>query len=169
MPKAIPDSSVVINLAGIQRLTLLREFHDPVVVPPAVVQEVVEEGQGQPGSGELKAALNDGWISVQEPVNEALVKALKRNLGDGESEVIALGTESDDAVLLLDDKEARVAARDLGLRQTGIVGVLLRAKLTGRIESLSDELGRLRNDMGFWLNDALVARILVEAEEKDKV
>lgn len=167
MPKAIPDSSVVINLAGIERLTLLREFHDPVVVPPAVVQEVVEEGQGLPGSSELKAALKGGWISVQAPVNEALVTALKRNLGDGESEVIALGTESDDAVLLLDDKEARVAARDLGLRQTGIVGVLLRAKLTGRIESLSDELGRLRNDMGFWLDDELVARILVEAGEKE--
>lgn len=46
-------------------------------------------------------------------------------------------------MLLLDDYEARRIARSLGLKVTGIVGILLRAKREGKIESLKEEIERL--------------------------
>ncbi len=165
MPTAIPDSSVIISLAGIDRLSLLREFNESVVVPPAIVQEVIEEGRGQPGSSELRVAMNDGWVKVETPKNKALVSTLKTTLGEGESEVIALGTELEDALVLLDDKAARASARELDLRQTEIVGILLRAKHLGKIESISKELERLRNVVGFRLSETFITKILKEAGE----
>jgi predicted nucleic acid-binding protein len=166
MPTAIPDSSVIISLAGIDRLRLIGELNDLVVVPPAVVREVIEEGKGQTGSEELRRAIEDGWIKVVDgPKNKALVAALKANLGDGESEVIALGTEIEDAIVLLDDKSARTSAGELELKKTGIVGILLRAKRLGKIESISTELEKLRRDVGFRLSETIVAKILAQSGE----
>jgi hypothetical protein len=165
MPTAIPDSSIVIALSGIGRPRLIEELHGRVVVPPAVVREVVVEGRGQPGSEDLRLAIDEGRVEVVEPRNRALVAALQANLGDGESEVIALGTEIEGAVVLLDDRAARAAARRLGLGQTGLVGVLLRAKRAGRIDSMSKELERLRSEVGFRLSPEIAARVLAESGE----
>lgn len=52
-----------------------------------------------------------------------------------------------------------------GLWKTGVVGVLIRAKREGRISSLKDELDRLREDTGFWIDDLLYAQVLKEAGE----
>jgi uncharacterized protein len=49
MPGAISDSSTLMHVSMIGRLGLLREFFGEVLVPPAVCQEVVEEGQGRGG------------------------------------------------------------------------------------------------------------------------
>lgn len=165
MPTAIPDSSVLISLAAIGRFHLVEGQNERVVVPPAVMREVVAEGQGYPGSEQLRTAVEEGRIEVEIPKNRALVAALKTRLGDGESEVIALGTEMKDALVLLDDKAARASARELELKQTGIVGILLRAKHRGEIESMQSELKKLRDEVGFRLSGAIVAKILAECGE----
>ena len=46
-----------------------------------------------------------------------------------------------------------------------MVGVLIRAKREGRISSLKDELDRLREDAGFWIDDRLYEQVLKEAGE----
>jgi len=165
MPEAIADSSVLILLAGIDRIGLLERYHRRVMVSPAVVREVVEEGKGQPGSAELQSAIDDGWISVRQPADRALVTTLQRDLGDGEAESIALGTELPDAVVLLDDSDARSRARALGLETAGVVGLLIRARKDGTIDSLSRELERLRTEMGFWISEDLVKQALAEVGE----
>ncbi len=165
MPGAIADSSVVMNLGGIGRLELLRDFHRPLFVTPAVVREVVEEGRGKPGAAELEAAIEEGWITVKEPNDEALVATLMMDLGDGEAECIALAVEMSDKLVLVDDDEARSRARALNLRRAGVLGVLMLAKREGIITSLAVELKRLREEMGFWLADDVVSRALEEAGE----
>ena len=52
-------------------------------------------------------------------------------LGPGETEVLALGMEHRDAILIIDDAVARQAAGMLGLRFTGTLGLLIDAKKTG--------------------------------------
>jgi hypothetical protein len=163
---AIPDSSVLICLSAIDRMDLIVDLHDSVVVPPAVVREVVEEGAGQPGSEDLRRAIDAGRVRVAEPANRALVAALSATLGDGESEVIALGTEMAGSVAILDDRAARAAARRLGLVQTGLVGVLLRAKRLGRLDSVSRALDRLRDEAGFRLSLEIVSKVLAECGER---
>ncbi len=76
MPGAVSDSSTLIHLAKIGRLSLLREYHEKICIAPAVWKEVVEEGQNWPGSSEVKEGRRSGWIDVVIPANQALVRFL---------------------------------------------------------------------------------------------
>lgn len=93
-----------------------------------------------------------------------LKKALNSFLNEGESEAIALALQEEADLILLDDYEAREFARIYGLKITGIIGILLKAKYMGRISSLSDNLENLR-ETGFWLNEDLRSQILRDAGE----
>ncbi|RQW80597.1 MAG: hypothetical protein EHM14_04345 [Methanothrix sp.] len=53
----------------------------------------MEEGQGKPGSSEIRDARESGWIEVTAPHNGPLVQLLQRELNKGESETIALAVE----------------------------------------------------------------------------
>jgi hypothetical protein len=46
MPVVVCDSSTLIHLARINRITFLKDFYGKIVVAPAVWKEVVDEGQG---------------------------------------------------------------------------------------------------------------------------
>ena len=61
MPLAVSNSSPLIHLSLIGRISLLRRFSE-VVIPPAVWQEVVEQG-GSPlsRSSRLRIAIPLGW------------------------------------------------------------------------------------------------------------
>jgi len=78
---------------------------------------------------------------------------------------VALAVECRAEVVFLDEAEARKAAEIYGLRKAGVVGILLRAKLEGRISSLRSDLDRLRTEAGFRLSDVIYRRILREAGE----
>lgn len=155
MPAAVSDSSTLIHLAAVGRLVLLRGFYDQVMVPPAVWKEVVEEGRGRPGTEEVKEAARAGRLKVIPPINEALVRLLKRDLDAGEAEAIALALEAGAEVILLDESDARAAAGMYGLSKTGVVGLLIRARLEGKIVSLGHELDQLRRQAGFWIAEDL--------------
>ncbi len=166
MQEAISDSSTLIHLAGIGRLELLKEFYERILITPAVWKEVVEAGKERPGAREVKEAHKSGWIEVITPSNESVVRLLERELHKGESEAIALGIERRPAVILLDELEARSVADVYGLRKTGVIGILIRAKLEGKVASLREELDRLRCEAGFWIGDELYWQALkVVAEE----
>ncbi|MFZ1640547.1 MAG: DUF3368 domain-containing protein [Candidatus Contendobacter sp.] len=51
------------------------------------------------------------------------------------------------------------------LKMTGILGILLRARKSGKIASLSEKLDALRNTR-FWLSVGLTDRLLREAGER---
>jgi len=165
MPAVISNTSSLIHLAAIGRLTLLREFYDDITIPPAVWQEVVEEGKGRAGAVEVKDARSAGWLSVVTPTDRALLSLLKRDLDDGEAEAIALAVGMGADLILLDESDARQEAGRLGLAKTGVVGILLRAKLEGKIPSLRHELDRLRRDGHFWIDGELYQRVIAEAQE----
>ncbi len=48
--KVVCNASPLINLARIGQLALLPRIFGRILVPEAVWQEVVEDGQGQPGA-----------------------------------------------------------------------------------------------------------------------
>jgi len=83
---------------------------------------------------------------------------------DCEAEALVLALEESADLILLDDYEARRVARSFGLSVTGTVGILIRAKREGKVESLKDEIEKLMKT-GFWLNRELHERILEESRE----
>jgi len=125
----------------------------------------VIEGRNRPGALEVERAREAGWIEVQSPQNRDLVKSLQRDLDQGEAEANALAVERKAAVVFLDETDARRVADIYGLHKTGVIGVLIRAKREGRISSLKDELDRLRENAGFWIDDRLYEQVLKEAGE----
>ena len=166
MLEAISDSSTLIHLAGIGRLELLKEFYGKILITPTVRKEVVEEGEERPGAREVKEAYKSGWIEVVIPGNESIVRLLERELHRGESETIALAIERHPEVIFLDELEARRVANVYGLHKTGVIGILIRARLEGRVTSLREELDRLRSKAGFWIGDEIYWRAL-KAVAKD--
>ena len=162
----ICDSSSLIHLAGIGRLGLLRDLYGKLIVPTAVWREVVEEGKGRPGVVEVQEARSAGWIEVKPATQEFLLKSLKQELDAGEAEVICLAVELKASLVLLDETEARRVAGLYELKKTGAVGVLIRARLDGKLEALRPELDKLRNEAGFWLEEGLYRQALAAVGEE---
>lgn len=166
MRGAICDSSTLIHLAGIGRLELLKEFYETILITPAVWNEVVEEGKERLGAREVREANSTGWIEVIAPDNESVVRLLECELHKGEAETIALAIEQQSEVILLDELEARRVADVYGLRKTGVIGILIRAKLEGRVASLREELDRLREEADFWVGDEIYWQALKAVAEE---
>ncbi|MCA6214183.1 DUF3368 domain-containing protein [Thermococcus bergensis] len=157
----VSDSTPLIHLAKIGRLELLREFFGEIIIPEAVYRECVLEG-GE--SEDARAIKNAGWIKVEKISDERLKRTLMLELDEGESETIVLALEKNAELILIDDYDGREVARVLGLRVVGTIGILLRAKFQGRIESLKEELEKLKAT-GFWLSEELYEKVLREAGE----
>ena len=68
-------------------------------------------------------------------------------------------------LLLIDEREGRIVARQAGLRVRGVPGILLRAKAQGEIPSVKTEIEALRNRAGFFVAPRLEAEILRNAGE----
>jgi len=67
--------------------------------------------------------------------------------------------------LLIDEREGRTLARQLGLPVTGVLGVLLRAKRKQQIEAVKPEIEALRRVARFFIAPALEAAVLADAGE----
>ncbi|HZF13631.1 MAG TPA: DUF3368 domain-containing protein [Thermoanaerobaculia bacterium] len=161
----IVDSSTLIHLSAIGRLTLLKDLYGKLTVPPAVWSEVVEQGKNRTGVAELQAALCEEWLEILAPGNEPLLRSLRHELDEGEAAVIALAVQHQASLVLLDEVEARRIAADFSLEKTGAIGVLIRAKLEGRIGSLRVELDKIRTEAGFWIEESLYQKVLQAAGE----
>lgn len=158
----VSNSSPIIHLAKIDQLSLLPDFFGELIIPPAVYQECITDGKGRPEVVKIKRA---SWLRVVQVANQNLVRLLNADVDRGEAEAIALALETQASLILLDDADAREKARLYHLKMTGLLGILLRARKSGKIALLSKMLDALRNT-GFWLNARLTDRLLHEAGEK---
>jgi len=160
MASVISDSSTLIHLAKIDQLDLLRKFFGKVTIPPAVWLEVVEEGKGRPGAIGVQTARDAGWIQIQNPTDIRLLQILRSELDQGEAEALTLALEIGASLVLIDESEGRRIATLYNLPKTGVIGVLIRAKREGHLQSLRHELDRLRGEGGFWIAESLYVRAI---------
>ncbi len=140
MSDIICDTSPIQYLHQIGKLSLLRELAGKVIVPPHVVREL-EAGR------ELGINLPDihifSWIEVRSPLSIVALPLVK-DLGPGETQVLALALELSDVVVILDDNLARQTARSLEIPLIGTLGVLLNAKRAGIIPEIATILEQLQ-------------------------
>ena len=160
MPDVICNTSPLQYLHQAGVLELLPALAGQVYVPEAVVAELRE---GQRRNVLLPTLEELSWLTVR-PVRDRTLLPLVTNLGNGEKEVLALGLETQDALLLLDDRDARRYARALELEITGTLGLLLRAKERGILDAVRPVLDRLQA-LGFRLNARTRQMVLKSASE----
>ena len=163
MPLVVSNSSPIINLAIIGRLDLLRKFFGMIYVPEAVWQEVVIDGSDNDEVDEIKKA---GWILVEKVNDFNLSLALQQDLDKGEGEAIALAIEKKAHSMLGEETDAREVADIYKINKTGVLGILILAKLRNEIPSLKREIENLRKKADFWLKDSLIAEALEKVGEK---
>lgn len=163
---AVSNTSPVLNLAIINRLALLREQFGEIWVPSAVIEEL-RLGEELPGSHAVREAREAGWLQVGEVKDRSLVQVLQRDLDGGEAEAIALALQMKAEWTLLDERDARKVAKSLGLRVTGLLGIVLRARREGKLPSLQAVMGELRERAGFHIDAELAADLLQESGEKN--
>ena len=161
----VSNTSPVLNLAIVGRLSLLRKQFREILIPPAALEEL-RVGEDLPGSQNVREAIEGGWLRVEELKDRTLVQVLERDLDRGEAEAIALALKVKAEWVLLDEKEARGIAKDLGLKVTGILGILLRAWREGDLLSLQREMEALREKAGFRIGQALFIELVKESGEK---
>ena len=159
----VSNTSPILNLAIIGKLELLRNQCQQILIPPAVLCEL-RVNEDLPGAIVIREALSAGWVQIMEPENQFLTKALQRYLDVGESEAISLSLQVGASLLLLDEKDARSAAKDFGLRVAGVLGVLCRAKCQGNKISLKETMDTLRAICGFRIDDKLYTEIISKYE-----
>ncbi|NEP82188.1 MAG: DUF3368 domain-containing protein [Okeania sp. SIO3C4] len=85
-------------------------------------------------------------------------------LDEGEAEAIALFCELPSEALLLDEKNARRIAKQMGLPVLGTVGILIWAKQSGLISTLKEQLDALKVQ-GFRLSQLVYQEALRKVGE----
>ena len=128
---AVSNTSPISNLACIGRLDLLRVQFGEIWIPPAVEDELLQIPMATVRDT-IDVARQDGWLTVRPATEASLIRLLTVDLHQGEAEAIALAVEIKTDRLLIDEKEGRAMARQLGLQVTGVIGVLLRGKKMDR-------------------------------------
>lgn len=163
MPAVICNTSVLQYLHQIDRLDLLSALFGQVQIPRAVAAELDE---GKRRNVSLPTLVDLSWVTVR-PVRDRTLLPLVTSLGDGEKEVLALGLEETDALLVLDDRNARRYAIAAGLEVTGTLGILVLAKECGLIDSIRPALDRLQ-ELQFRLSAPTRQMVLNLAGEERK-
>jgi predicted nucleic acid-binding protein len=160
----VSNTSPVLNLAIIGQLALLRAQFGQIWIPPPVLKELRSE-EDLPGSSAVREAREAGWLRVEEVKDRLLVQVLRRDLDEGEAETIALALQVKAEWTLLDQREGRRIAKSLGLKVTGVLGILLRARREGKLPSLQMAMEQLREKAGFRIGAELFADLLRESGE----
>lgn len=153
--RVVSDSSPLIALARIQQLDLFPAIFESVLIPPAVASEIA-----------LSVPVVPPWLQVRVLAELRIQPPLRRRLGDGEREAIALALELEAHRIVLDDLPARRVANAAGLNVVGTLGILLGAKRAGLIKLLRPELDNLLRT-SFFLSPQLYNRLVKESGEEN--
>jgi predicted nucleic acid-binding protein len=147
----ISDTSCLLAFYDIGEMPLLHKMYGEIVTTSTVQREF---GHPLPP-----------WIVVREP-SEEFVRSVRMQftLDPGEITAIALALSIPESTLIIDEVAGRRAASQLGIRMTGTLGILLKAKKQGVISSIRPLIQKLRS-VKFWMSESLIREILIEADE----
>lgn len=150
MKVIIADTSCLIIYDSINQLEILRDTFVELIVTDEVAEEFGDK-------------LPD-WISIRHITNKNKYLELAKNLGKGEASSIALALEFDDSLLIIDERKGRKVAEEMKIEIMGSLGVLIKSKETGAIESVKDILS-LIDKTNFRISDSIKEQVLKKAGE----
>ena len=132
MLNAVANSTPLISLHGIGKLDILSKMYANIYIPNGVYEEVCIDGDI-----DKSTLLSFPNFSIQNVVNNNAKRYFKTALHKGEVEVMILAEELNADICIIDDKLAREYAKHLGLTLTGTLGLLVKAKERGLLESVT--------------------------------
>jgi predicted nucleic acid-binding protein len=159
--RVVANATPLIALGLLDRLELLRQMFDEILVPTTVYEEVAVAGAGRPGAAAIAQA---GWLQVMSPQAAPTIEPMLLGLDAGEMDVLLLAREQRPDWVLIDERLGRSVARAMSLPVKGTLGILLAAVLAGllsRAEAVdglqrlvSSEI-RISQRWQAWLRDEL--------------
>lgn len=160
MPRVIVNSTPLIVLGNLNRLELLHQLYGDIVIPNAVYHEVNAKNDSA-----CKQIAELSWIHIENVPDTVNRRIFQAKLHDGEVEVMLLAMQSPKAdLVIIDDNAAKKTAKFLGLKVTGTLGVILKAKRNGLIPSVRPILTDLEN-IGFFIGDEVRNLVMLQAGE----
>lgn len=160
MRKVIVNSTPLIALSKVDRLDVLHDMYGEVSVPRAVFGEVTVKNDVV-----RKKVESSDWIHVETIQSESNKQMYKAKLHDGEVEVMILAQEcGEEHLVIIDDEQARKTAEYLGLHLTGTLGVLIKAKRNGLLDSVMPVIKNMEAH-GIYFSDELKDRVRRLADE----
>ena len=146
----IADTSCFIILSKINKLELVHIVYGDILTTVDVANEFGDK-------------LPD-WVDIVEVKDKMRQHLLEMQIDKGESSAVALALETPNSTLILDDFKARKVADHLKLKYTGTLGVIVKAKLLGKIVSIKPILAKIK-ETNFRISAELENKALIEAGE----
>ncbi|WP_041565767.1 DUF3368 domain-containing protein [Nostoc punctiforme] len=165
MPKTeiivINTAPIISLVAALGDLDVL-QLYTQVLVPFEVCQELLAGGKSGFAVAEFEAATwLQKWLT---PLN--ISPLLLNSLDLGEASVIQLALNESIQTVCIDETVGRRIARLSGLKLTGSIGILLRAKQEGYPVLMRQAIERMIN-RGIRLSETVIAVALQQAGETD--
>jgi predicted nucleic acid-binding protein len=157
----VVNASPIISLTKIDRIHLLSELRDEVVIPQGVADEISLGGYADSAVTWLQKA---GQVFIQA-APEINSKIANWDLGLGESQVLAWVINHTGYEAIIDDLAARKAAKILQIPVRGTLAVVILAKQMGYVSSIKQDLANLV-EVGLRISPAVLAQALALAGEE---
>jgi len=168
----VSNATPLIYMAKLGKLQLLKSIFPQIQIPPEVKNEAVDRGKekGYPDAISIEQALKEGWI-IPHPLTEENNKkseALAKMAGIdiGEAQAIILAKQKKEKLILIDQTNAREAARQLGLTPRGTIYIVLTATKRKLItkEEAKQTLEKLI-DANFYISAKIYSEMLKAIEK----
>ena len=147
----ISDTSCLIVLGKLNRLDLLRNLYGTITVTDVIANEY---GMDLPD-----------WFTVVNVPESPFLIDLGRRLDRGEASAIMLAKITSDSLLIIDEAKGRAVAQEMALPLIGTLGLLIKAKEAGLLETLKPILTTIRTETNFRFSGAVEMAILRRAGE----
>lgn len=147
-------------IASVGNLSLLELLYKRVLVPFEVCQEIEAGGTSGFGVSEFRRS-----NFIEKRSNPLTITPFLRNVLDlGEASVIQLALDENIYTVCIDEHMGRRIARLNGLKLTGSIGVLIRAKYDGFDFSMREAINRMQSQ-GIYLSQNVIDFALKQVNE----
>ncbi len=161
MRKVISNTTPILSLLKIGKLSVLKDLYERVYIPFAVYEEI-EKGKEKPYYQDIKDV---DWIEIRK-IKSPKSRFYFMDLDKGEAEVLILANEMGADLVIIDEILGRRYAKKMELQLTGTLGILLKAKQRGFLPEIQKLLIQLQ-EKGSWFNPQLIEKVLQLANEKN--
>ena len=163
----ISNTSPLIYLAKLNKLELVRELFNKIIIPKEVYDEVIKGKEEKYFDAiKIENSVKNGLIEVKEITIGKELKEFAPEIDIGELSVIQLALKLKPEMILIDDASARAIAESFGFNVKGTLYVLLKGFRKKMIDKKQIKI--LLNDIvtaGFRISSELYGGVLEEIDK----
>lgn len=167
--KVVSNAGPLIALGKLGQLGLLIKLYDDILIPREVYNEVVVNGirLGASDAQAVDFLVKQGQIRVMDITLPTPLPIWAQPIDAGELETIVLAQQQFADWVLIDNKHARMAARQAGLSLKGTVGLLLEAFRQQYLSLPEFELliQNIKAQPDLWISERLCDQSLAQARQ----